>query len=206
MFSKDKMKTILWRLAGLSLGVLLVAGGGTLGPGLSLLVQPAGSALAASPAPEDACQSLWDASSKPLTPPYHFHFVHTGPNGTTTTMESIYVEGTAYALVRGKWFRMPYSSDDTKELMKENLKNAKNVSCHVVRAEMVNGEIATVYSVHSETERGIHDSQVWISKSKGAFLREETDAQEPGKSGKSHVSLRLDYNNVQAPKISEPIR
>ena len=206
MYSKEKMKTIFWRLAGVSLGVLLVALGGTFGPGLSPFAPPTEKALAAAPAPDGACQALWDASEKPLTPPYHIHFVHTDPDGRTKTMESIYVDGTVYALVKGKWFRMPYSSDDTKDLMEQNLKNAKNVSCHVVRDEIVNGEIATVYSVHSETERGIHDSQVWISKSKGAFLREETDAQVPGRNGKSHVSLRLDYNNVQAPKVSEPLR
>ena len=206
MFSKEKMKTVFLRLAGVSLAVLLVAVGGTFGPRPSSIVQPTEMALAAAPAPDGACQALWDASVKPLTPPYHIHLVHTDPDGTTKTMESIYVDGTAYALVKGKWFRMPYSSDDTKELMEQNLKNAKNVSCHVVRDEIVNGEIATVYSVHSETERGIHDSQIWISKSKGAFLREETDAQVPGRNGKSHVSLRLNYNNVQAPKVSEPLR
>ena len=207
MFSKEQMKTILWRWAGVSLGMLLVALGGTLGPGLSPFALPTEMALAATPAPDGACQVLWDASQKSFTPPFHFYFVHTGPDGKTTTMESIYVDGTAYTLIRGKWFRMPVSSDDdTKALMEKDLKNTKNVSCHVVRDENVNGESATLYSVHSETERGIHDSQIWISRSKGLLLREETDAQLPGKSGKEHVSLRLDYNNVQAPKVSEPLR
>jgi hypothetical protein len=206
MFPKEKMKTIIWRWAGASLGVLLVALGGTFGPGLSPSAPPTVMTLAATPAPDGACQVLWDASQKSFTMPYHFHFMHTGPDGKTRTMESIYVDGAVYTPVRDKWFRMPVSSEDTKELMQEGLKDTKNVSCHVVRDENVNGESATLYSVHSETERGIHDSQVWISKSKGVLLREETDAQEPGKNGKSHVSLRLDYNNVQAPKLWEAIR
>jgi hypothetical protein len=85
--------------------------------------------------------------------------------------------------------------------MEANRKNLTNASCHVVRDEIVNGESATVYSAHSETQLGIHDSQVWISKSKGVLLRQEMDTQLAGKSGKSHVSLRIDYNNVQAPKM-----
>jgi len=206
MFSKEKIKSIIWRWAGVSLGVLLVALGGTFGPGLSPSAPPTVMTLAATPAPDGACQVLWDASQKSFTMPFHFYFVHTGPDGKTRAMESIYVDGAVYSLVRGKWFRMPASSEDTKGLMEEDWKNTKNVSCHVVRDENVNGESATVYSVHSETERGIHDSQDWISKVKGVLLREESDAQESGKNGKSHASLRLEYNNVQAPKVSEPIR
>ena len=205
MFSKEKTRTIFLRLAGVSLGVLLVIVGGTFGPGPSPFAPPTEMAGAATPAPDGACQAVLDASRKIFTLPFHFYFVHAGPDGKTTTTESIYVDGAAYTLVKGKWFRMPVSSDDMKGLTQESLKNVKNVSCHVVRDEMVNGEIATVYSVHSETERGIHDGQAWISKSKGVLLREETDTQMPGESGKRHASLRLEYNNVRAPTSYEDL-
>jgi hypothetical protein len=201
MFSKEKMKTIIWAWAGVSLGVLLVALGGTLGPGLSPFAPPTEMAMAATPAPDNACQVVGDAIVKSFAVPFHFYNTGTAADGKTRTTEMIYVNGAIYSQVNGKWFSFPESSGDVKGLMEANRKNLTNASCHVVRDEIVNGESATVYSAHSETPRGIHDSQVWISKSKGVLLREETDAQLPGKNGKSHVSLRFDYNNVQAPKL-----
>ena len=206
MFSKEKTKTVFLRWAGVSLGVLLVALGGTFGPGLSPSAPPTVMTLAATPAPDGACQVVGDAIVKSFTVPFHFNNTGTAADGKTRTTEMIYVNGAIYSQVNGKWFSFPESSGDVKGLMEANRKNLTNASCHVVRDENVNGESATLYSVHSETERGIHDSQIWISRSKGLLLREETDAQLPGKSGKEHVSLRLDYNNVQAPKVSEPLR
>jgi len=206
MFSKEKTKAVFLRMAGVSLGVLLAAVGGTLGPGLSPFAPPTDLAAAATPAPDGACQVVMDASEKIFTMPFHFYFTVTGADGKTTTMEDIFVDGVAYVPVKGKWFRMPVSSMDTKEMIELSSKAVKNLSCRVLRDESVNGESATVYSFHSETERGIHDGQVWISKSKGVLLREDVDAQKPGQSGKDHLSMRLDYNNVQAPKVSEAIR
>jgi len=206
MFSKEKTRTAFLRLAGVSLGVLLVVVGGTLGPGLSPFAPPTEMAKAATPALDGTCQALIGTSAKIFNMPFHFYFTHTDPDGKTTTMEDVFVDGAAYVPIRGKWFRMPVSSMDTKDLVQLSLKDAKNLSCHALRDESVNGESATVYSVHSEDERGIHDALVWISKSKGVLLREETDVQKPGQSGKSHASVRFDYNNVQAPKVSDPIR
>jgi len=206
MFSNEKTKTVFLRLADVSLGVVLVVVGGTVGPGLSPFVQSTQMARAAIPAPDGACQVLIDAFGKTLTLPVHSYFTHTGTDGKTTTMEDIFVDGVAYVPVRGKWFRMPISSMDTKDLVQLSSKEAKNLSCHALRDESVNGESATVYSVHSEDDHGIHDGLVWISKSKGLFLREEADVQKPGQSGKAHASMRVDYNNVQAPRVSEPLR
>jgi len=186
--------------------VLLLAVGGTLGQGLSPFAPSTEMAVAATPAPDGACQALMETSANIFNMPFHFYFTHTDPDGKTRTMEDIFVDGVAYVPVRGKWFRMPISSMDTRDLVQLGLKEAKNLSCRVLRDESVNGESATVFSVHSENEHGIHDAQVWVSKSRRLLLREETDTQKPGESRKSHVSLRLDYNNVQAPKVSEALR
>jgi hypothetical protein len=205
MFSKEKTRTTFLRLAGASLGVLLVVVGGTFAPRPSPTAPPTEMALAATPALDSTCQTVIDASAKLFNMPFHFYFTDTGADGKSTTMESIFVDGAAYTPVRGKWFRMPLSSMDTKDMVQLSLKDAKNWSCHVLRDESVNGESATVYRWHDEGPRGTHDAQVWISKSKGVLLREESDAQKPGESGKGHVSVRFDYNNVQAPKVWEPL-
>jgi uncharacterized protein YlzI (FlbEa/FlbD family) len=201
MFSKGKTEAIFLRVLAGALGVFLVTVGGTFAPRLSPLVQPTEMAMAANPAPDGACQAVWDASEKVFSIPTHFYFTHTGAGRKSTTTESIYVDGAMYSLVNGKWFRTATSPEDLKSQMVENRKNITNASCHEVRDESVNGENATVYSVHAETPRGIHDSQIWISKSKKLILREETDAVLTGRNGRGHVSLRFDYNNVQAPKV-----
>jgi hypothetical protein len=206
MFSKEKSKALFLRMAGVSLGVLLLALGGTFGAGLSPFAPPTEMARAATPALDSTCQAIIETSGKLFNMPFHFYLTDTGADGKSTTMESIFVDGAVYTPLRGKWFRMPLSSADTEDMVPLMLKAAKNLSCHALRDESVNGESATVYSVHSEDERGIHDGQVWISKSKGLLLREENDVQKPGERGKSHASLRIDYNNVQAPKVWEPLR
>jgi hypothetical protein len=88
-----------------------------------------------------------------------------------------------------------------KELAQRNRKNAKNLSCHFVRDEAVNGEGAALYSTHEESEHGKSDNQIWVSKSKGLILRQETDLDTGGVNGKSHSSFRYEYSNVQAPKL-----
>jgi len=207
MFFKEKTRTAFLRLAGVSLGVLLVVAGGTLGPGLSLFAPPTEMAKAATLAPDSGCQALLDTSSKMFSMPLHFYFSSTRAGGKTRSMESIFVGGFVYTLLNGKWLRMPVGAMgmDMREMSEEALKKSKNVSCHAVRDESVNGESATVYSVHSENEHGIHDGQIWISKSKGVLLREEEDTQAPGQGGKDHMSIRFDYNNVQAPKVWEAL-
>jgi phage major head subunit gpT-like protein len=199
MLLKEKTKNIIWRMAGVSLGALLVAVGASLGPGLSPFAPSPEIALAA-PA-DGACRAVWDAAAKAFAMPHHTYYVYTGPEGKPVTVETIYVDGAVYAPVKGQWFRIPESVDGVKELMEQNRKNATNVSCHMVRDESVNGESATLYSVHAETPRGIDDSQIWVSKSTKVLLREETDVVLAGRNEKKHSSTRFDYNNVQTPKL-----
>jgi hypothetical protein len=65
----------------------------------------------------------------------------------------------------------------------------------------VNGESAALYSTHEESTHGKTDSQNWVSKSKGLILRQEIDIDTGGATGKSHISSRYEYSNVQAPKL-----
>ncbi len=77
----------------------------------------------------------------------------------------------------------------------ENRKNNKP-SCQRRREEMVNGEAATVFSVHSESEDAKTDATAWISKSTGRLLRQEINLDSA-----NHMSTRYEYSNVTAPKI-----
>ena len=133
--------------------------------------------LLAASAWADDCQPLHDATIKVLSTPNHVY--------TTQTAD----------FLRG-WSRM--TAQDMAQQEQENWKNSK-VTCQHLRDESVNGEAAALYNVHTVTEDTTTDAQVWISKSKGVPLREELDMNVGGMAGKSHMSMRYDYANVQPP-------
>jgi hypothetical protein len=62
-----------------------------------------------------------------------------------------------------------------------------------LKDELVNGEMAAVYSVHEVSPKSTSDSKTWISKAKGLPLRSDTDMEG------SHISTRYEYGNVKPP-------
>ena len=123
-------------------------------------------------------------------------------NGKPMSSEMVFACGARYVRVNGKWEPSPLSTAELKAMDERNQKNTTNVSCHSVRdkTQSVNGESATLYTMHSETPRSKNDDQIWISKSKGLILRQETDLISNSGNGKSDLSSRYVYN-VQAPKL-----
>jgi hypothetical protein len=108
------------------------------------------------------------------------------------------VLGTFYSTANGVLVTL--STEQMKEMEQRNRKNDENASCHYVRDESVHGESAAIYSTHSESEHGKSDNQIWASKDRGLILRQETDLDTGRTNGKSHLSVRYEYGNVQAPK------
>jgi hypothetical protein len=204
MSFKGKRETTTPRVLAGALGVFLVAIGGTLTPGLSSIMLPAEMTLAANPAPDSFCQAVLDATEKLYTTPFHMYSTQTTAgvqNGKPLSNEMVFVGGARYILVNGKWMPSPLSTAELKAQEQRNLKNATNTSCHVVRDELVNGESATLYSMHSESPRSKNDDQIWISKSKGLILRQESDLNPLRGNGKIHISIRYEYRHVEAPKL-----
>ena len=138
------------------------------------------------------CQLVLDAGSKVLDTPAHLYFTM-NMGGTTQTLESIYAAGAIYVKSGGKWGPSPMSMQESKELDQKNRQTNKT-TCRYLKDEPVNGEMAAVYSMHSESTKS--DAQVWISKAKGLLLREEADLPEPSK---MHMSERIEYGNIKPP-------
>ena len=204
MFFKEKRKAAILRVLAGVLGVFLVAIGGTFAPGLSSIMLPTEMALAANPAPDSTCQAVLDATERLFTTPFHMYSTTTNAgveNGKPISSEMVFAGGARYVLYNGKWNPSPLSTEEMKALEQRNLKNTTNMSCHVMRDDSVNGESATLYSMHSETTRSKNDDQIWISKSKGLILRQETDLYSNRGNGKTHLSVRYEYSNVQAPRL-----
>ena len=142
------------------------------------------------------CKAFFDSSDKLMTISHHTYVNHAQGKGTARVSESIVVNGASYVRIQSKWVKSPMN---VQAMHKQDLENRKNnkVSCKLVRDEAVNGEPATVVSVHSENEDGKEDATVWISKSRGLLLRQEIDL-----GPEDHISMRYEYTNVTAPTTS----
>jgi hypothetical protein len=151
------------------------------------------SALAA----DAACQPGFDATTKLFTVAAHSYTNETLSGGKSSTGEAIYVNGAIYINLRGKWIHSKMTAQDMLKLEQENIRNSK-VSCRYLHEESVNGEVTSLYMVHSENEGVREDAQTWISKAKGLPVRTEEDV-DSGDGDKKHISIRYEYNHVQAP-------
>jgi hypothetical protein len=202
VFFKGKRKATILRVLAIVVGVLFTANAGTFAARRSPLLMPAEMPLAANPGVDSACQAVLDASEKLYTTPFHMYSTQAGAlvgNGKPMSSEMISAGGTDYLLYAGKWITS--SAAERKARGERNRNNARNISCRYLRDESVNGESAAVYSTHEESAHGKTDSQNWVSKRNGLILRQEIDIDTGGATGKSHMSSRIEYSNVQAPKL-----
>ena len=138
------------------------------------------------------CKVVLDAMTKVMDTPTHA-YVTMDIGGKPQTVESIYVGGLVYAKYGGKW-SAGTTTKEMKEIAEKNRQTNKT-TCHYLKDEPVNGEMAAVYSVHDVSPRSTSDSTTWISKAKGLPLRSDTDME----GGKSHISTRYEYGNVKPP-------
>lgn len=145
---------------------------------------------------QDDCKEVQklvsDALSKVHSTPTHVYT--TSKIGSQTfTSEIIYAAGNMYMKINGKWTL----SDSIKgvEQTEQQIRHKANSkdTCRYVKDELVNGEIAALYSSNSETPKGKIDMQMWFSKSKGLLLRQDTA------SGGLVNSSRYEYGNVKPP-------
>lgn len=134
-----------------------------------------------------------DASTKLYGTPAHVYVTST-ISGKSFATEMIYAGGTVYIKINDKW--MPFGTiKDFEKAQEDAKKNAVDTkaTCHYVKDEPVNGEMAALYNTHSETPKGVIDLQIWISKSKGLPLRENTST------GVTVISARYEYGDIKPP-------
>jgi outer membrane lipoprotein-sorting protein len=143
----------------------------------------------------DSCQPLANAVSKLATTPAHIYATTGDGSDKPTNIEMIYIHGDVYGKVGSGWMRTNFK---TQDMVAQTQDKQKTGSCQYLKDESIGGETTAVYSERSQS--GEAQSQVWISKSRGLLLREETDLSSGGK-GATHMSMRYEYANVQAQKI-----
>jgi hypothetical protein len=170
---------------------------------LSTLLMTASPAATSAQGLNARCQPVLDAMSKMVVTPTHVYTTETAAfraDGKPTSNETIYAGGAIYVKVNGEWIR---STITPQEMLRQEQADRKNgrETCRYLHEESVNGETATVYSTHGETPDAKSEAQLWISKSKGLPLREELDMDIGGKLGKSHRSMRYEYDQVHPPRM-----
>jgi outer membrane lipoprotein-sorting protein len=151
-------------------------------------------------AAETPCAPVFDAITHLLKTPNHQFLMQTSdqPGSTPQPSEMIFTGKTTFILHDGRWQTSETTPDEALKREEENRKHSKT-SCSLLRSEAVNGVNATVYTVRSESEYGISEGQVWISKADGLPLRQQIDVAVNGATGKSHVETRFVYSGVAAP-------
>ncbi len=155
--------------------------------------------LTASMRAADSCQPVFDALMKVATTPSHSYTTSTAVNGgKPTDAETIFANGQKYIRVRGKWMRIPVTSQDVLEQEKEKEQHGKS-TCQFLRSESANGEAAMLYSIHREYEEVKEDGEMWVSRGTGLLLRVEEDVDNSGNRVKEHRSTRFEYGNVRPP-------
>jgi hypothetical protein len=150
---------------------------------------------------EDSCRPVFDALTKLATTPTHSYSTYASPSiqaGKPTSSESIYFHDKAFMRLNGTWMTGPETPKETLDREQENRKRG-HATCSVVRSEPVNGEEAIVYSLHSQSEHAKEIAEIWISNRTKLPLREEADIDIGESTGKSHLSIRYEYNNVHPP-------
>jgi hypothetical protein len=148
-------------------------------------------------AAQGECKIMLDAASKMYAIPNH-SYTAMKIDGKDYPAEMIYAAGAFYTKLDGKWSLSPLTRKDMEQSSQKNRENSK-ATCRYVKDEPVAGEMAAVYVMHEDTGKGKVDSQVWISKSKGLLLRQEIDVDVGRSSGKTHTSMRWEYDNVKPP-------
>jgi|SRR5579863_2297390 len=145
----------------------------------------------------DNCRFLLDSMLNMMATSVHSYTTMTSDiHPTPTRTEAIWVKGTGYLGVEGKW-RRSMTLAEIKAQSEENLKTQKPV-CSVVRDDSVDGQAATVY-IEKSSAGATLGATIWIAKGSGMPLKQEIDMNVGGTKGKSHIATRYTYGNVTVP-------
>jgi hypothetical protein len=152
-------------------------------------------ALAVAPmsARADDCATVLSAVFAQAKVPYASTMTTSKPGQPVSRNEAVVIGTKMYVQVNEAWQPVPYSAQEMIDQITENAKKSKQ-TCRKVGVELVDGEATTIYSDHEESPRGIVDSRIWISDSRGLPLKIEAHFE----SGMSFTST-VRYDNIQPP-------
>jgi hypothetical protein len=155
-------------------------------------------------APNPACEPIFNAFTKLVETPNHQYMTQSSPTAALThggklrSSESISTSEASFIKMDTQWRKVPITAQEMLKQQEDARQDAKE-TCSFLQDDLSEGD-AAVYSSHSETGKGTSDLKVWISKANGLPLREEIDLDLGGDTGKTHSTVRFDYDHVEPPK------
>jgi hypothetical protein len=154
----------------------------------------------AAPAADVPCKPVFDAIGRLVKTPNHQFIAQSSdaPGSLPQATEIISTAKMTYVLHDGKWQSTPATPEETLKRDEENRKNSK-MTCGLVRSEAVDGISSSLYTLHSESEYGRSDGQIWISKADALPVHQKIDLAVDGKTGKTHIETRFVYSGVAPP-------
>ena len=148
------------------------------------------------PARADDCTQPTAAMMVSAKTPYSETIVSSGPGGQMVTSHMVQTATTKYVERKGGWTALPISSADLVNALNDMLKTAK-ISCKRIGTEQVNGQSATIYTLHTEYRGVVTDNTLWIS-AQNRQLKSDTTV------NGQHYSAAYDYDHVQPPAGAKP--
>lgn len=153
--------------------------------------------VSAAPAWADDCTQPTAAMMIGAKTPYSETIVSPGLGGKMVTSHMVQTATIKYVERNGSWTSLPVSSSDLVDTLNDMLKTAK-ITCKRTGAEQVNGQAATVYTMHMESQGVVTDGTLWIS-AQNRQLKSDTTV-----NGK-HFAATFDYDHVQPPAGAKPV-
>ncbi len=151
----------------------------------------------AAPVWADDCTQPMAALMVTAKTPYSETIVFPGPDGKMVTSHMVQTATSKYVERNGSWTSMAISSADLVDTLNEELKTAK-LNCRRTGTERVNGQQATVYTVHMEMGGKVIEGTLWISAQNRQM---KTDTTADGR----RFTATFDYEHVQPPAGAKPL-
>ena len=152
-----------------------------------------------------ACAPIYGVMAKLFDTPFHLYMIDSAQTdarlhgGKPNLSEEVWSGNVMYIMTRGKWIKSPVDVAAMRKDQKERQEVDSKATCRHVRDETVNGESTALWSIHSVTESGTSDTNVWVSKSRNVIVQSDVHLDVGGALGKSHMVQRYEYSNVHAP-------
>ncbi len=113
-----------------------------------------------------------------------------------TTVNGVSVGGVSYLQVKGMWRKSPITPQQTIDMARENLRDAKSYTCKPLPDSVVDGVAAANFATHTVSDDAEVDTRIAIAKATGLALvvdnRQAADAA-------GDVVTHYGYTNVKAP-------
>jgi hypothetical protein len=144
----------------------------------------------------DDCSLATDAAIAQAKVPHSDTHVTTAPGKPPSTMESVVMNDKVYMQVSGSWKSMAFSAQEQIDIVKKAEANAaqRQRTCQKQGSETVDGQAASLLTMHSDDKGKVTDARLWIADATGLPLKSEAHLADG-----TVIVDTFHYDNIQPP-------